>query len=60
MCRQANITISFKSGGHQGVTKTHLTIGDNFFILGLIHHLRSYIKGCGICDLSRNDKPPVI
>ena len=26
---------------------------------GLIHYLRSYIKGCHICQLSRNDIPPV-
>ena len=45
--------------GHQGVIKTYLTIGDKFFIPGLIHYLRSYIKGCHICQLSRNDKPPV-
>ena len=32
--------------GHQGVIKTHLTIGDKFFILGLIHYLQSYSKGC--------------
>ena len=25
----------------------------------LIHYLRSYIKGCHICQLSRNNKPPV-
>ena len=37
----------------------YLTIGDKFFISGLIHYLRSYIKGCHICQLSRNDKPPV-
>ena len=37
----------------------YLTIGDKFFIPGLIHYLRSYIKGCHICELSRNDKPPV-
>ena len=24
-----------------------------------MHYLRSYIKGCHICQLSRNDKPPV-
>ena len=44
---------------HQGVIKTHITIGDKFFIPGLIHYLRSYINGCHICQLSRNDKPPV-
>ena len=36
----------------------YLTIVDKFFIPGLIHYLRSYIKGCHICQLSRNDKPP--
>ena len=29
----------------------------NFLILNLIHYLRSYIKGCHICQLSRNEKP---
>ena len=37
----------------------YLPIADNFFIPGLIHYLRSYIKGCHICLLSRNDQPPV-
>ena len=32
--------------GHQGVIKTYLTMSDKFFIPNLIHHLRSYIKGC--------------
>ena len=45
--------------GHQKVIKMYLTIGDKFFIQGLIHYLRSHIKGCHICQLSRNDKPPV-
>ena len=44
--------------GHQGVIKTYLTISDKFFIPNLIHYLRSYIKGCHICQLSRNKKPP--
>ena len=47
------------SAGHQGVRKTYLTIGDKFFIQGLIHHLRSYIIGCHKCQLSRNENPPV-
>ena len=34
-------------------------MGNKFFIPGLIPHLRSYIKGSHICQLSRNDKPPV-
>ena len=37
--------------GHQGVIKTHLTI--------LIHYLRSYRKGCHICQLAHNEKPLV-
>ena len=44
--------------GHQGVIKTYLTIGDKFFIPGLMHYLRSFIKGCHICQLTRKDKPP--
>ena len=44
--------------GHQGVIKTYLTINDRFFIPNLIHYLRSYIKGCHICQLTRNEKPP--
>ena len=44
--------------GHQGVIKTYLTISEKFFIPNLIHYLRSYIKGCYICQLTRNEKPP--
>ena len=44
--------------GHQGIIKTYLTIGDKFFIPELILYLQLYIKGCHICQLSRNDKPP--
>ena len=44
--------------GHQGVIKTYLTISDKFFIPNLIHYLRSYIKGCHICQLECNEKPP--
>ena len=45
--------------GHQGLTKTYLTINDRFFIPSLMHYLRSYIKGCHICQLNRKDKPPL-
>ena len=45
--------------GHQGVIKTYLTINDIFFIPNLMHYLRSYVKGCHICQLNRKDKPPV-
>ena len=44
--------------GHQGVIKTYLTISDKFFIHNLIHYLRSYIKGCHLCQLACNKKPP--
>ena len=45
--------------GHQGVIKTYLTISDKFFIPGLMHYLRSFLKGWHICQLVRNDKPPM-
>ena len=44
--------------GHQGVIKTCLTIRNKFFLPNLIHYLRLYIKGCHICQLTRNEKPP--
>ena len=44
--------------GHPGVIKTYLTISDRFYIPNLIHYLRSYIKGCHICQLNRKDKLP--
>ena len=59
-CTDKIITLYHKSlfAGHQGVIKTYLTISDKFFIPNLIHYLRSYIKGCHICQLSINEKPP--
>ena len=45
--------------GHQGSVKTYLTIRDKLFIPGLMHYLRSFLKGCHICQLIRNDKPPM-
>ena len=44
--------------GHQGVIKTYLTMKDKFFVPNLMHYLRSFIKGCHVCQLSRSDKPP--
>ena len=44
--------------GHQGLVKTYFTMKDKFFILNLMHYLRSFIKGCHICQLSRSDKLP--
>ena len=60
-CADKIITLFHSSlfAGHQGVIKMCLTIGDKFFIPGLIHYLWSYIKGCHLCQLSRIDKLPV-
>ena len=59
-CADKIITLYHSSlfAGHQGVMKTYLTIRDKFFIPNLIHYLRSYIKGCHICQLAHNEKPP--
>ena len=59
-CADKIITLYHKSifAGHQGVIKTYLTISDKYFIPNLIHYLKSYIKGCHICQLSKNEKPP--
>ena len=43
---------------HQGVVKTYITISDKFFIPGLVHYLKSYIKGCHTCQIVRTDKLP--
>ena len=58
-CADKILTLYHKSlfAGHQGVIKTYLTISDKFFIPNLIHYLRSYIKGCHICQLSYIEKP---
>ena len=59
-CADKIITLYHKSlfAGHQGVIKTYFTISDKFFIPNLVHYLRSYIKGCHICQLSHNEKLP--
>ena len=44
--------------GHQGVVKTYLMMKDKFFIPNLMHYLRSFIKGCHICQLSQSNKLP--
>ena len=60
MCAHRIITLYYKSlvAGHQRVIKTYLTISDKFFIPNPIHYLRSYIKGCHLCQLACNEKPP--
>ena len=57
-CADKVITLYHKSlfAGHQEVRKTYLTISDKFFISNLIHYLRSYIKGCHICQLITQSK----
>ena len=59
-CVDKIITLYHKSlfAGHQGVIKMYLTISNKFFIPNLIHYLRSHIKGCHTCQLSRNEKLP--
>ena len=59
-CADKIITLYHKSlfAGHQGVIKTYLTTSDKFFIPNLIHYFRSYIKGCHLCQLVCNEKPP--
>ena len=61
MCAHKIITLYHSSlfAGHHIVIKTYLTINNKFFIPNLIHYLRSYIKGCHICQLVHNEKPPV-
>ena len=45
--------------GHQGVVKMYLTMKDKFFVPGLMHYLRSFIKGCHIYQPARSNKPPM-
>ena len=59
ICADKIITLYHSSlfAGHQGVIKTYLTINNKFFIPNCIHFLRSYVKGCHICQLVCNEKP---
>ena len=60
VCAEKLITLYHSStfAGHQGVIKTYLTISYKLFILNLTHYLHSYIKGCHVCQLLQNEKPP--
>ena len=60
MCADSIIALYHSSlfAGHWGVIKTYLTMSNKFCTPNLIHNLRSYIKGCHICQLTRNEKPP--
>ena len=44
--------------GHQGLIKMYLTISDRFFVPNHVHYLRSYIKGCYLCQMTHNEKLP--
>ena len=61
VCVDKIITLYHASlfAGHQGMVKTYLTISDKFFVPNLMHYLRSYLKACHICQLARNDRPPL-
>ena len=60
VCADKIITLYHSNlfAGHQGAIKTYLTMSDRFYIPNLMHYLRSYIKGCHICQLNRKDKLP--
>ena len=60
ICADKIITLYHSSlfVGHQGVIKTYLTISNKFCIPNTIHYLRSYSKGCHMCQLAHNEKPP--
>ena len=60
ICANKIITLYHSSlfAGDQGVIKIYLAISDKFSIPNLIHYLRCYIKGCHICQLPCNEKPP--
>ena len=60
VCADKIITLYHSSlfAGHQGVIKTYLTISNKFFIPNIIYYVGSYIKGCHICQLTHNEKPP--
>ena len=60
ICTDKIITLYHTSlfAGQQSVIKTYLTICNKFFIPGLMHYLRSFIKECHTCKLVRADKPP--
>ena len=60
ICADKKITLYHSNlfAGHQGVIKTYLMISDRFYIPNLMHYLRSYIKGCHICQLNRKENVP--
>ena len=59
ICIDKIITLYHTSlfAGHRDVVKMYLIMKDKFFIANLMHYLKSFIKGCHICQLSRPNKP---
>ena len=45
-------------GGHMGITKTYMTLGQRFHCPNLAHHIRAYIIGCHICQTVKLGKNP--
>ena len=44
-------------GGHMGMMKTYMTIGQRFFCPNLTHHIRAYLIGCHVCQMVKAGKP---
>ena len=44
-------------GGHMGMTKTYMTIGQRFFCPNLAHHICAYLIGCHVCQMVKAGKP---
>ena len=45
-------------GGHMGITKTYMTLGQRFHCPNLAHHVCAYIIGCHICQTVKLGKNP--
>ena len=43
-------------GGHQGITKTLLTLKQHFFCPRLADHVQAYIIGCHVCQVYKKGK----
>ena len=44
-------------GGHMGITKTYMAIGQRFFCPNLTHHICAYLIGCHVCQMVKAGKP---
>ena len=45
-------------GGHMGITKTYMTLGQRFHCPNLAHHIQAYIISCHICQTVKLGKNP--